>query len=749
MDGVDVVLDTATAVIDATGLVVTPGGIDTHVHWLSPQVCDAALAGGLTTLVDPGLRPGLEPRHQPARGGRRPAWAALEAHAVNAALLVRASSSRPEPVEHALRAGGAGLKIHEDVSAGPEQIRTALDVADRHDVQLAIHTDGLNEALSVEDTYAAFGGRTVHAFHIEGCGGGHAPDLLNLAGRERILTSSTSPTVPFGVHAEAEHLAMVAAVHVLAPGGVSGDWTALRARVRPRTMAAEGVLHDLGVIHDALVRQPGHGPHRRGRAPRVPERRVDEAAARRRSPARATTSACCATWPRSRSTRRSRTGSRAHVGSLQPGRLADAVLWRPELFAVRPEIVLKSGIAAWGASGDPNATTMLAEPVLVRRQIGAEGAAAARLSAAFLARAAMDAELPSTRPRLAGRGLPRAHRRGHGSQRPHRRGPRGPAHPRGHARRGVRRRAAPGRGASCQPDTCSARPDRSRWVMLLTVFPMDGTANDIPEAFSVDELDVDGVPVLTVHGDLDIGTAPRLCWRIDEARRRWIRALVLDLTETDFCDSTGLRALAGADRELTAAARQDGRRGPASGRWRGCSTSPAPTSCSRFTRRATRPSRPCARRRLDVRRGRVRLHPQRRDHDEAAADHLGRAEPLVEQRPCEQRAEHRLERGDDADARGGQVAQRGDQEQERRERAEDGHAEAEREVASGIEAVERERPRRAHHEPEQRREPEAPDHGRERVVAPARALGRDQVDHVRDHRGDGEEHAEPVERAGS
>ena len=147
---------------------------------------------------------------------------------------MRASSSRPEPVEAALRAGGAGLKIHEDVSAGPEQIRCALDIADRHDVQLAIHTDGLNEALSVEDTYAAFGGRTIHAFHIEGCGGGHAPDLLALAGRERVLTSSTSPTVPFGVGAEAEHLAMVAAVHVLAPGARAGDWTALRHRVRPR-----------------------------------------------------------------------------------------------------------------------------------------------------------------------------------------------------------------------------------------------------------------------------------------------------------------------------------------------------------------------------------------------------------------------------------------------------------------------------------------------------------------------------------
>jgi urease subunit alpha len=398
MDGVEVVLDTATAVIDATGLIVTPGGIDTHVHWLSPQVCDAALAGGLTTLVIQDFGPVWNLGCNPPEGTAA-TWAALEAHAVNAALLVRASSSRPEPVEHALRAGGAGLKIHEDVSAGPEQIRTALDVADRHDVQLAIHTDGLNEALSVEDTYAAFGGRTVHAFHIEGCGGGHAPDLLSLAGRERILTSSTSPTVPFGVHAEAEHLAMVPAVHVVAPGGVSGDWTALRARVRPRTMAAEGVLHDLGVI--AMLSSDSQGM---GRIGEVVRRTFQNAAWMRRlrgpEPGPGDNERALRHLAKVTINPAIAHGLAAHVGSLQPGRLADAVLWRPELFAVRPEIVLKSGIAAWGASGDPNATTMLAEPVLVRRQIGAEGAAAARLSAAFLARDAMDAELPSTRPRL-------------------------------------------------------------------------------------------------------------------------------------------------------------------------------------------------------------------------------------------------------------------------------------------------------------------------------------------------------------
>ena len=179
-------------------------------------------------------------------------------------------------MDEALRAGGGGLKIHEDVGAGPEQLRCALDLADAHDVQLAVHTDGMNELLSVEDTIAVTAGRTWHAFHVEGCGGGHWPDTLALAGRERILTSSTAPTVPFGVHAEAEHLAMVPAVHVLAPGRVHGDSTIVRHRVRAQTMAAEGLLHDLGVI--AMLSSDSQGM---GRVGEVVRRAFQNAAAMR------------------------------------------------------------------------------------------------------------------------------------------------------------------------------------------------------------------------------------------------------------------------------------------------------------------------------------------------------------------------------------------------------------------------------------------------------------------------------------
>ncbi|WP_445151463.1 urease subunit alpha [Baekduia sp. Peel2402] len=408
MDGIDVVLDVGTAVLDATGMIVTPGGIDTHVHWLSPQVIDALLAGGVTTMVSQDYGPvwnlGTNPEF-----GLSATWAALEDWPINAALFVRGSSSRRERVEDGLRAGGAALKIHEDVSAGPIQIRTALDVCDAHDVQLAIHTDGLNEVLSVDGTLAAFGGRTVHAFHIEGAGGGHAPDLLKLAGRERILTSSTSPTVPFGVDTAAEHEAMVAAVHVLQPGIVAGDRQAAQARVRPATMAAEGVLHDMGIVH--MLSSDSQGMGRAGEVVRRAFQNADVMKRARGSagygpahPGRADNERVLRHLAKVTINPAIVHGLSHDVGALTPGRVADCVFWLPQNFGIRPELVVKMGVAAWGASGDPNATTMLCEPVVVRPQVGGRGRAAARLSLAFTSAAAADTELPTERVRSTVRG---------------------------------------------------------------------------------------------------------------------------------------------------------------------------------------------------------------------------------------------------------------------------------------------------------------------------------------------------------
>jgi urease subunit alpha len=313
-------------------------------------------------------------------------------------MLVRASSAQPGPVEHALARGGAGLKIHEDVGAGPEQIRCALDIADRHDVQLAIHTDGLNEALSLEDTYAAFGGRTVHAYHIEGVGGGHAPNLLALAGRDRVLTSSTSPTVPFGTGAAAEHLAMVAAVHVLEPGTRAGDAEILRHRVREWTMAAESLLHDRGVIH--MLSSDSQGMGRIGEVVRRAFQCADAMKAQAGAePGPADNERVLRYLAKVTINPAITHGLAADVGSLEVGKLADLGLWAPEFFAVRPELILKAGMPAWGSSGDGDGSTMMVEPVTVGPQFAAAGSAPAQTSLAFLAGASMEAELPTRRRR--------------------------------------------------------------------------------------------------------------------------------------------------------------------------------------------------------------------------------------------------------------------------------------------------------------------------------------------------------------
>ncbi len=400
MDDVGVVLGPSTAVLDAAGLVVTPGAVDAHVHWLSPQVGDAALAGGVTTMVIQDYGPVWNLGTNPA-AGLRATWAALEDQPLNVAALVRASSLDPAPVEAALRAGGAGLKVHEDVGAGPPQLRTALDVADRHDVQLAVHTDGLNEALDVRGTLAVLDGRTIHAFHVEGCGGGHAPDLLELAGAEHVVCSSTNPSLPFGAASRADGLAQVAAVHLARPGERHGDLTAVRLRVRAATMAAEGVLHDLGVI--PVLTSDAQGMGRVGEVVRRALQTADAMKAQRGDdgvPGGAADNERVLRWLAKVTVNPAVAhGLDAHVGTLQVGRLADAVLWAPEHVGVRPELVVKAGIAAWGASGDGNATTMLSEPTRVARQVGALGAAPARLSLAFLAGAALDADLPTTRER--------------------------------------------------------------------------------------------------------------------------------------------------------------------------------------------------------------------------------------------------------------------------------------------------------------------------------------------------------------
>ena len=405
MDGVDVVLGTDTAIVSGEGLIATAGAIDSHVHLLSPQIVPQALAAGFTTLVIQDYGPVWNL-------GTNPIWALKHIHAaldqspINTLMLTRGSSSRPETLERMLQAGAGGLKIHEDVGAHATALETALRVADQYDVQLCVHTDGLNECLTVEDTLALIAGRTLHAYHIEGTGGGHAPDVMRLAGEPNILTSSTNPTFPFGVNTAAEHAAMVELVHVL-QADLPGDHQLALDRVRPATMAAEDVLHDLGLIH--MTSSDSQGMGRIGETLRrtfqlasvMRDARGGDASGHDnervlRYLAKATINPAIAH------------GMADQIGSLEVGKLADIVLWSPAWFAVKPFLVLKAGFPTWGVSGDPNASTAFSEPTRVAAQIGAIGNAPARLSLAFTSQVAIDgggaAELPTGKQRVGVRG---------------------------------------------------------------------------------------------------------------------------------------------------------------------------------------------------------------------------------------------------------------------------------------------------------------------------------------------------------
>jgi urease subunit alpha len=301
-----------------------------------------------------------------------------------------------------LAAGAGGLKIHEDVGANATALDMALQVADAHDVQVCLHTDGLNEGLLVQDTLDVIGGRTIHAYHIEGTGGGHAPDVMRLAGEPNILTSSTNPTFPYGVNTAAEHAAMVELVHVLRED-LPGDRQLALDRVRPATMAAEDVLHDLGLIH--MTSSDSQGMGRIGETMRrtfqlasvmKDARGADGASDNARVLqylAKVTINPAIAH------------GMSHEVGSLEVGKLADIVLWEPAWFAVKPFLVLKAGFPTWGVVGEPNASTAFAQPTQVAAQIGGLGTAPARLSVAFTSQAALDgggaASLPTAKRRVA------------------------------------------------------------------------------------------------------------------------------------------------------------------------------------------------------------------------------------------------------------------------------------------------------------------------------------------------------------
>ena len=400
-DGVEVVVGSGTVVVPGDGLMATPGAVDPHVHGLSPRVMEAALSSGVTTVVTQEVGPhwgvGISSPWVLRRG-----YAALDAWPVNVGVLGRGSSSRPEPLTEALAAGVCGFKVHEDTGAHPRTLDTALAVAEEHDVAVCLHTDGLNESGTVADTLAVLDDRVVHAFHVEGCGGGHTPDVLSLAGRDTVLASSTNPTLPFGVNAVAESAAMILVSHGLSRHSPA-DRRLADDRVRASTMAAENLLHEHGVIpmtsSDALGMGRAGETWRRtfgmaaalappsGEAGHDNDRVLRYLAKLTINPALTH-------------------GMSGEVGSLQPGRLADIVLWHPGYFAAKPHLVLKAGMPAWGPLGDPNAGIDVCEPRRYGPQFAGTGAAPPEVSVLFTNGSADESQspFPTTRRRVAVRG---------------------------------------------------------------------------------------------------------------------------------------------------------------------------------------------------------------------------------------------------------------------------------------------------------------------------------------------------------
>ena len=405
LDGVDVVVGSGTTIIAGEGLIATAGAIDTHVHLLSPRVVEAELASGVTTVISQEFGPVWGPGIS-TPWALRHAFTAFDAWPINIGFLGRGSVSAREPLVEALVEGGVcGFKVHEDIGAHTRALACALTAAEEYDVQVALHTDGLNECLSVEDTLAVLEGRTIHAFHVEGCGGGHVPNVIRLAGERNIIASSTNPTLPFGRDAVDEHFHMIMDAHGL-KADLPGDVLMARERIRASTMGAEDVLHDLGII--AITSSDAQGMGRAGET----FRRTFAMAAKMKTERDSTNLRHDNDRARRYIAKLTINPAIAHgmaheIGSLETGKLADIVLWRPDHFGAKPELVLKAGFPAYGVTGDPNASIDSSQPLVIGPQLGGHGPTPADLSVAFVSQAAAESEedrLTTRRRRVGVRG---------------------------------------------------------------------------------------------------------------------------------------------------------------------------------------------------------------------------------------------------------------------------------------------------------------------------------------------------------
>ena len=397
-DNVDIIVGPGTEAVAGEGMILTAGGIDSHIHFICPQQIETAIASGVTTMIGGGTGPATGTNATTCTPG---AWnmyrmlQAAEAFPMNLGFLGKGNSSQPEGLAEQVKAGAMGLKLHEDWGTTPATIDTCLSIADEYDIQVAIHTDTLNEAGFVENTIAAFKNRAIHTYHTEGAGGGHAPDIIKVCGQANVLPSSTNPTRPYTVNTLDEHLDMLMVCHHLSPS-IPEDVAFAESRIRRETIAAEDILHDLGAfsmiasdsqamgrVGEVVIRtwQTAHKMKvQRGALAEDSDRNDNNRA--KRYVAKYTINPAI-------------THGIAHeVGSVEEGKLADLCLWKPAFFGVKPELVIKGGVIAWAQMGDPNASIPTPQPIHMRPMFGSYGGAIAATSLTFISQAALDLGVP-------------------------------------------------------------------------------------------------------------------------------------------------------------------------------------------------------------------------------------------------------------------------------------------------------------------------------------------------------------------
>jgi urease subunit alpha len=393
-DNVDIIIGPATEIVAGEGSILTAGGIDSHIHFICPQQIETAIASGVTTMIGGGTGPATGTNATTCTPGAWNIWRMLQAadaFPMNLGFLGKGNSAKPEGLIEQIKAGAMGLKLHEDWGTTPAAIDICLGVADEYDVQVAIHTDTLNEAGFVENTIAAFKNRVIHTYHTEGAGGGHAPDIIKVCSQANVLPSSTNPTRPYTANTLEEHLDMLMVCHHL-DKGIPEDVAFAESRIRRETIAAEDILHDLGAfsmissdsqamgrVGEVIIRtwQTAHKMKvQRGSLAQDSEENDNFRA--KRYVAKYTINPAIAH------------GIADYVGSVEAGKLADLCLWKPAFFGVKPEIVIKGGLIAWSQMGDPNASIPTPEPIHMRPMFASFGGAIAATSLSFVSQAAID-----------------------------------------------------------------------------------------------------------------------------------------------------------------------------------------------------------------------------------------------------------------------------------------------------------------------------------------------------------------------